>query len=412
VRFFDVVVVGAGPGGLVAGLLLSRSRAHVAVFEAGPSFERSYRGETLTPGTQQIFADLGLRDRIWALGGGDPSGVAVVVGGRTYEIDLVGDPHKRIRQVPQPLLLGLLAQEARDAGALVQMGTRVRGLVHDRDRIAGITVVEGGEPETIGARLVIAADGRFSVARRDAEIKLLPTRVPFDLLWTSGRGSGRRVQVIVDEGEIFVAFPTTAHGAQIGWLIEKGSYASIRAHGLDWVRERIARALARAHEPIEATIERFDDLSLLPVVSEIAERWTVPGLLLIGDAAHPMSPVGGQGINVAIADAVVAARTLAVAVREGETDTRIDELLRAVERERAPSVRRIRTQQNILPNLLRTIGPERGLAFLGPLARRLVRGGNIPPPLRAAVDRFLLGDPPVRANHGPWITQPVATKFL
>jgi len=412
VRFYDAVVVGAGPAGLLAGLLLTRSRCHVAIFEAGPSFERSYRGETITPGTQRIFADLGLLDRVWSLGGGDPAGITLVVRGRTYDIDLVGDPAKRIRQVPQPALLDLLSSEARDNGALVQLGTRVRGLIREGNRVCGITLVENGVEDRIGARIVIAADGRFSVARHDAGIALKETRVPFDLLWMSGRGQGRRVQIVIDRGEPFVGFPTTSHGAQIGWLIPKGSYAGIRARGVQWIQDRIARALALAPEPLEATIESFGDLSLLPTVSQIARRWTVPGLLLIGDAAHPMSPVGGQGINVAIADAVVAARTIAPAMRDGADDARLDAALREVERERAPAIARVAQQQNILPRLLRLFGATASLSVLGPLAHRMTRKGKLPEPVREMVDRFLLGDPPVRANHGPWLTTPVATKFL
>jgi len=412
VRFFDVVVVGAGPAGLLAGLLLTRSRAHVAIFESGPSFERAYRGETLTPGTQQIFDDIGLRERVWDLGGGDPAGITLVLRGKIYNIDLIGEGGKRVRQVPQAALLSLLADEARAAGALVELSSRVRGIVTENSRVSGITLLHEGREEQIGARIVIAADGRFSVARRDAKIALRNTNVPFDLIWASGHGEGRRVQIVVDGGEVFVAFPTAAHGAQVGWLIPKGSYAEMRARGIAALQARFAHALARAPQRIEPKIDGFDDLALLPIVSQIARRWAVPGLLLIGDAAHPMSPVGGQGINVAVADAVVAARTIATSVREGDDDARLDDALRRVERERMPPVERVARQQNLLPQLLRVLGAERSLGILAPYAERISSKGTIPAPIRAMVERFMLGDPPVRANHGPWMTTPVPTKFL
>jgi 2-polyprenyl-6-methoxyphenol hydroxylase-like FAD-dependent oxidoreductase len=220
------------------------------------------------------------------------------------------------------------------------------------------------------------------------------------------------VQVVVDQGNVFIAFPTTAHGAQIGWLIPKGSYAEMRARGIETIRRRFSDALARAPHRIEPQIAGFDDLALLPTVSQIARRWTIPGLLLIGDAAHPMSPVGGQGINVAIADAVVAARTIANIVREGADDARIDEALCEVERARIPAVGRVARQQNLLPKLLHLFGAERSLGVLAPFAERISRQGTIPGPIRTMVERFMLGDPPVRANHGPWMTTPVPTKFL
>ncbi|MBV8150083.1 MAG: FAD-dependent monooxygenase [Candidatus Eremiobacteraeota bacterium] len=406
---YDVAIVGAGPGGLLAALLLARSGVEVALVEANSSFERAYRGETLTPGTQRIFSDLGLWDRVRALGGGDPWGIVACVRDRTYEIDLVPDPAKRIRQVAQPPLLDLLAGEARASGASVSMGTRMRSLLRASNgaRVSGICVQQTGASATtdaLAARLVIAADGRFSIARREAGIPLRETPVPYDLVWMSASGAGRRVQVIADENEVFVAFPTTASGMQIGWLIDKGIYPNLRAHGLDWIRARVGRATARACEPVEPTIRSFDDLALLPTVSEIAPRWTAPGIVFIGDAAHPMSPVGGQGINVAIADAVVLTRRVAALLRDGAGDAQIDGATAAFQAERLPGVTRIARQQNLFPRVVRALGPERTLAFLGPLAERLSKRRPLPAGLQDAIDRFLLGDPPVRADHGPWIT--------
>jgi 2-polyprenyl-6-methoxyphenol hydroxylase-like FAD-dependent oxidoreductase len=101
-------------------------------------------------------------------------------------------------------------------------------------------------------------------------------------------------------------------------------------------------------------IRSWDDVKLLTVSLDRLERWHRPGLLVIGDAAHAMSPVGGIGINVAVQDAVAAANILAGPLARGQDP---DPLLAKVEKRRLPAVRLTQAgqkavQQRIIAPLL------------------------------------------------------------
>jgi 2-polyprenyl-6-methoxyphenol hydroxylase-like FAD-dependent oxidoreductase len=96
---------------------------------------------------------------------------------------------------------------------------------------------------------------------------------------------------------------------QVGYIIPKGGYQEIRSVGLDALRREIAQIVPAWADRLE-TLREWKQIPVLSVESNRLPRWYRPGLLLIGDAAHVMSPVGGVGINYAIQDAVVAANVL------------------------------------------------------------------------------------------------------
>jgi 2-polyprenyl-6-methoxyphenol hydroxylase-like FAD-dependent oxidoreductase len=131
---------------------------------------------------------------------------------------------------------------------------------------------------------------------------------------------------------------------QAGFVIPKGSYQSLRAEGIDGLRRRIVEVEPRLAKHVESLTD-WQQVSLLSVESSRCLRWWAPGLLLIGDAAHAMSPVGGLGINYAVQDAVVAANLLTKPLLDGRVTT---DQLRAVQRKRQWPVRIIQAYQTQL----------------------------------------------------------------
>jgi 2-polyprenyl-6-methoxyphenol hydroxylase-like FAD-dependent oxidoreductase len=219
--------------------------------------------------------------------------------------------------------------------------------------------IEGVE-KTLEARLVIAADGRRSVLRQEAELTVTDLGAPMDVFWfrvpkqpspenaTTGVATTGRIMALIDRGTYW----------QCAYVFPKGSEAAVRARGIDAFRAEVAGAAPMLAGEIGA-VASWDDVKLLTVALDRLDRWHRPGLLVIGDAAHAMSPVGGIGINIAVQDAVAAANILAGPMREGRDP---DPLLEKVEKRRLLPVRLTQgmqkaVQERIISAVLAGDGP-------------------------------------------------------
>ena len=162
---------------------------------------------------------------------------------------------------------------------------------------------------------------------------------------------------------------------QAGYVIPKGTYPELRREGIESLRRSFAELIPEFADRLEH-LEDWRQVSLLSVESSRCPRWYRPGLLLIGDAAHVMSPVGGVGINYAIQDAVVAANVLSGPMKESQE--RLVDLdrrhLAAVQRRRELPTRFIQAiqtqiQRRVLANVLRSDRPLAPPAWLRLLPR-------------------------------------------
>ena len=376
-----VCVVGGGPAGMMLGLLLARCGVEVTVLEKHADFLRDFRGDTVHASTLTLLDELGLGPAFARLPARYVTSVDVGLDSGVYPlIDLTRLPgtHQHIALVPQWDLLDLLADAARvePTFTLLTEG-EVTALRRTGDRVSGVAYRHGETTYELDADLVVACDGRTSRVRDEAGLPYREFGVPMDVLWFRlprhegdvqggfGRFTGRSLIVLIDRGDYF----------QIGFLIRKGSYSTLRAEGIEAFRERLTAALPWLAERVGELIS-FDDLRLLDVRLGRLRRWWADGLLCLGDAAHAMSPVGGVGINLAVQDAVAAARMLAPVLLTRAPTTGE---LRAVQRRRG------------LPTVL-TQGVQR-LAHRFLLARAVgdavpTRTATRKPPLMAVLDRF------------------------
>jgi 2-polyprenyl-6-methoxyphenol hydroxylase-like FAD-dependent oxidoreductase len=224
--------------------------------------------------------------------------------------------------VPQWDLLDFLADRAaRYPGFTLRMDAEAVGLLREDARVAGVRYrTPDGAEHDVRARLTVAADGRTSTLRAAAGLRLREFGAPMDVLWfrlaksaggtgSSFGGAGRitrgRMLVRLDRGDYW----------QCAYLVPKGGYAALQSAGFESFRADLARL-----HPDDAALEGlrgWDDVRVLSVRVDRLTRWHRPGLLLIGDAAHAMSPIGGVGINLAVQDAAAAARILAGPLRDG-----------------------------------------------------------------------------------------------
>ena len=368
-------VAGGGPAGMMAGYLLARAGVDVLVLEKHGDFLRDFRGDTIHPSTLEVMHELGLLEDFMALPHQEVSVLAAEVGDETFPVaDFTHLPTRCrfIAFLPQWDFLNFLAKHgARFPNFALRMNSDVIGLVMDGNRIAGVRVTGENGVFEVRSQLLIAADGRHSIVREKAGLKVETLSAPMDVLWfaLSRRPSDSAASIgRFDAGRIFIKLNRGEHW-QCGFVIPKGTGDAVKRAGLPTFRANVA-ALAGDEPGRVEELRDWDQIKLLTVLVDRLTDWSRPGLLCIGDAAHAMSPVGGVGINLAIQDAVAAANVLAVPLRQGSLAI---EDLRRVQRRRMWPTRVTQRLQIFMQNRIvtRVLGTP-GAKLSPPLILRLL----------------------------------------
>ena len=369
-------IVGSGPAGAVLALLLARKGIPVILLEEHMNFDRDFRGDTIHPSIMQIMDQIGLADKLLQI----PHTRAYTLPVQTAEGPFtLADFHRLktrfpyIALIPQAQFLEFITAEAkRYPNFQLVMGARVEKLIEEDGYIHGVHYRGQDGWHEVRAALTIAADGRFSRVRKLAGFEPVQTAQAMDVLWfrlpskpgdstvSSGRLGGGHILIMLNRADYW----------QMGYIIPKGGYQKLRAAGLPALRQEIAGLLPEWADRLD-TIQEWKQVSVLSVESSRLPRWYRPGLLLIGDAAHVMSPVGGVGINYAIQDAVVAANVLSEPLKAGKIRLRD---LAEVQRQRAWPTRIIQAFQNFIQRrvVANVVNSDKSLK-VSPLLRFLLK---------------------------------------
>ena len=330
----DCAIVGGGPAGIMAGLLLARAGVEVTVLEKHGDFLRDFRGDTVHPSTMTLLDELGLGEQFAALPKSIIERAESDVGGHprtVVDFSRLRHRHPYVAMVPQWDLLNLLAEAADSEPTFtLRMNCAATGLVREDNKVVGVRYLSQDGPGELRADLTIACDGRTSVLRQAAGLSATEYPVPFDVWWFRlPRHSGGQYSLIprTAGGRTLIMIPREGY-FQIAYFIPKGAVEQLRAEGLAAFRKNLSELVPEI--PAD-TLVSWDEVKLLDVRLNRLHRWYTDGLLCIGDAAHAMSPAGGVGINLAIQDAVATARLLAAPLLAHHVRTRD---LAAVQRRR------------------------------------------------------------------------------
>jgi 2-polyprenyl-6-methoxyphenol hydroxylase-like FAD-dependent oxidoreductase len=364
-------VAGGGPAGIMAGFLLSRMGVDVVVLEKHADFLRDFRGDTVHPSTLDLMYELGILDAFLEL---PHQEIRELSGQIENEMVPIGDfthvpTHcKFVGLMPQWDFLEFIKRHAsRYPEFHLMMEAEVTDLIEEGGNIAGVRVKTQSGKREVRAALTIGADGRHSIVRERAGLKIIDLGAPMDVLWMrisrQPSDPGQTFGHVV-AGKMLVMLNREDYW-QCAFVIPKGKGEEVRQLGLEAFREQVAALEPFLRDRVNE-LQDWKQVSLLTVRVDRLEKWSRPGLLCIGDAAHAMSPIGGVGINLAIQDAVATANLLGEKLLR---QTSFGDELQVVQRRREFPTRAIQRIQIAVQNkvIKQVLGSTKPLGVAWPL---------------------------------------------
>jgi 2-polyprenyl-6-methoxyphenol hydroxylase-like FAD-dependent oxidoreductase len=363
----QVCVVGGGPAGMTLGLELARRGVRVAVLEQSGHFNRSFRGESISPDSVWMLDKLGMLERLRGTYH-EMRKMEITDGGKvvmTADFDEFPYPYPYPVELPQPSLLGALADEAsqHDSFTLLKRTSAVE-LLRSGSSVVGVRASGTDGQFDIRAAVTVAADGRFSKVREMSGLQYTKLPLDRDVVWLKLKFPKEwddityRVRIRGGNHGLFI--PTHPDDVRVGFNIPKGGLKDLRKAGIGELHRRLDDLAPELSDAVRAEIRDWSDTSMLDIFTAIVPQWSLPGLVLIGDSAHTLSPILGQGVNHAVIDAITLAPMLAGALDYPKPDSEhVHAVLREFQRVREPSVARSRGLQ---------LRQEQMFAFSSPLA--------------------------------------------
>ncbi|HXS08103.1 MAG TPA: FAD-dependent monooxygenase [Rhizomicrobium sp.] len=321
-----VLIVGAGPTGLVLALWLTAMGVNVRIIDKAGQSGTSSRALALHARTLELYRQLDLAEEVVARGHHVSAATLWVAGRKIRRIvpkktgeDLT--PYARLQIFPQDEHERLLIDRLAALGVTVERNVELLDYREEGDEVVARLATPNGEEEWRGAYLM-GADGARSSVRRIMGVGFPGGTYDQVFYVADVEGSGPamdgELHADIDWTDPLGVFPLRrplggkGHARLIGTVADREGIESLS----------FADVAGRATRHMQITVERVNWFSVYRVHKRVAEHFRKGRAFLLGDAAHIHSPAGGQGMNTGIGDAVNLAWKIA-AVLTGAADARL-----------------------------------------------------------------------------------------
>ena len=356
----DVAIIGGGPGGATLANILASRGVSIVLVERQKDFSKEFRGEGLMPSGNEVLQQIGFNlDEV------DYRKVEEI--NLFYKGELEAKPEidflKRgeLRWVSQPQLLEKLIEKASGFdNFFFYRGYKAQDLIYSEDRVDGVLITDGNNEVSIKAKVVIGFDGRTSMVRRKLNFEVKEYKLQPDVLWfkipyPEKFIPGSQAFFSLFPKSFLVAVPVYDEKLQVGWIIPAGSYGELRKQGqekwIQYIKEKSPKGFA---DHLQKCLDEklISDPFILKMTLDRVKKWHKKGALLLGDAAHTMNAVGGQGLNIALRDAVVCANHLVPLMNGNPSNASLDKAFDAIEKERISEVSQVQEIQSRPPKFI------------------------------------------------------------
>ena len=359
---FDAVIVGGGPGGATLANIFASRGIKVALIERQKDFSKEFRGEALMPSGKEVLNQIGID-----LDNENIKYRKVDKLNIFYKGALIGNPDiefikkGQFRWASQPQLLEKIVEKSSHfKNFKFFRGYRAEDLVYENDRVSGVKISNLDEDIFLSGKVVIGFDGRNSMVRRKLAFSVEKFHQPADVLWfkvpyPENFIPGSQAFFSLFPMSMLVCVPVYDQKMQVGWVIPSGSYGELKRQGkekwIEFIRENSPKDFS---DHLKDCLDKneISDPFVLKMTLDRVKKWNKSGALLLGDAAHTMNAVGGQGLNIALRDAIVCANHLVPLLKTDADKTDLDFAFEKIEKERLNEVRQVQEIQSRPPKFI------------------------------------------------------------
>ena len=362
-NLFDVAIIGGGPGGATLANILSSRGIKVALIERQNDFSKEFRGEALMPSGKEVLDQIGIDIEVENIKHRVVNKFNIFYKGSLVanpEVDFIKEGKFRWASQPQ-LLEKIIDKSSSFKNFSFYRGYKAQDLIYKNSRVCGVKISNSSEEIDLEAKVVIGFDGRNSMVRRKLAFEVKKFHQPSDVLWfkipyPEKFLPGSQAFFSLFPKSMLVCVPVYDEKMQVGWVIPSGSYGELKKQGkekwIKFIKDKSPKDFSK-HLQFCLDNNEISDPFVLKMTLDRVKKWNKQGALLLGDAAHTMNAVGGQGLNIALRDAVVCANYLLPLFNSKKlSNSDLDFAFDQIEKERLIEVKQVQQIQSRPPKFI------------------------------------------------------------